>query len=116
MNSPSSNNLIARSASANLEERVHRALEQKPEPQIPVDFAARVAGRAVAQPIRRRRSTAQFGKLMALVCAVLSGAALFALAPHAAPNVKSLSFDAEVVLLAELAFIGAWVSRLSART
>lgn len=115
MNSPSSNNLIGSPTSANLDERINRALEHKPEPQIASDFAARVAVRAVAQAQRRRRATPQFGKLMALVCAVLSACALFALAPHASvANVKNLSFDAEVLLLAELAFIGIWLARLPA--
>jgi hypothetical protein len=37
--------------------------------------------------------------------------ALFALAPHATPNVKSLVFDTEVILLAQLALIGWSFSR-----
>lgn len=116
MNSPSSNNVIGSplpgNMPASLDERINRVLEQKPEPQIAADFAARVAARAVAQPQRRRRAAPQFGKLMALVCAVLSACALFALAPHAsAANIKNLSFDTEVILLAELAFIGVWLAR-----
>lgn len=112
MNSSSSNNLIGGPAPDSFEDRVQGALEQKPEPQIPVDFAARITARAVAQPLRRRRPTPQFGRLMALLSAVLATAALFALAPHAAPNVKSVSFDAEVFLLAEVALIAGWVSRV----
>lgn len=116
MNSPTSNNFIGPPAPAttlaNLDDRIQHVLEQKPEPEIPLDFAARVAVRAVAQPQRRRQSAPQFGKLMALLSAVLATIALFALAPHAAPNVKNLSFDAEVFLLAEVAVIGGWVSRV----
>ncbi len=117
MNSPKNNNLIGVASPANtpaaLDERMNRALEYKPEPQIPLDFAARVAARAVAQPVRRGRGAPQFGKLMALVCAVVSACALFALAPHASvANVKNLSFDTEVILLVELALIGGWLSRL----
>jgi hypothetical protein len=113
MNSPNSNNLTPPQAltSAEMESRIDRALEHKPEVQIPTDFAAKIAARAVAQPLRRRRYKPQFGPMIALLSAPLAALALFALAPHAAPNLKSLSFDAEVVLLTELAFIGWWVSR-----
>lgn len=119
MNSPN-NNLMPPTArdsanrdSANMELRIDRAIEQKPEVQIPVDFAAKVAARAVAQPLRRRRYKPQFGPMIALISAPLAVVILFLLAPHAAPNLKSLSFDAEVVLLAELAFIGWWLTRTS---
>lgn len=121
MNSWKNNDLIAAASPADappgVDERINRALEHKPEQHIPLDFAARVAARAVAEPVRRRRGAPQFGKLMALVCAVLSACALFALAPHASvANVKNLSFDAELILLVELALIGAWVSRFTLRS
>lgn len=113
MNSPENSNMVGALEPARLDERINRVLERKPEPQIAADFAARVAARAVAQPVRRRRATPQYGKLMSLLCAVLSACALFALAPHASvANVRNLSFDAEVILLAELAFIGLWLVRL----
>ncbi len=99
---------------ASLDARIIRALEQKPQTQVAADFAGRVASRAAAQPLRRRRSAPQFGKMIALLSAVIASIALFALAPHAVPNVKSLSFDTEVILLAELALIGGWIARLSA--
>ncbi len=112
MNSPNSNNLTPPQSrtSEDMESRIDRAIEHKPELQIPADFAARIAARAVAQPLRRRRFKPQFGPMIALVSAPLAALALFALAPHSAPNLKSLSFDAEVVLLAELAFIGWWIT------
>jgi hypothetical protein len=91
--------------------RITAALEQKPELQIPADFAAKVAARAAAQPLHRRRPTPRFGRLIALLSVPLAAIALFALAPHAAPNLYNLSFDAELALLAELAFIGWWLSR-----
>lgn len=93
------------------ESRITTAIEQKPEPRVPADFAAKVAARAVAQPLRRRRYKPQFGRMIALVSALVAALALFVLAPHTAPSVKSLSFDTEVVLLAELAFIGWWLAR-----
>jgi len=113
MNSPNSNNLMPPQArtSADMESRIDRAIEHKPDVQVPVDFAAKVAARAVAQPLRRRRYKPQFGPMIALLSAPVGALALFLLAPHAAPNLKSLSFDAEVVLLAELAFIGWWIGR-----
>ena len=91
--------------------RLTAALEHKPEPQIPVDFAAKVAAMAVTQPLRRRRKVPQFGSAIALLSVPISAFALFALAPHAAPNLHSLSFDTELALLAELAIIGWWLSR-----
>ena len=117
MNSPNTNNMPpqlrapADRTSADMESRMDRAIEHKPDVQIPADFAAKVTARVVAQPLRRRRFKPQFGPMIALVSAPLAAVALFVLAPHASPNLKSLSFDAEVVLLAELAFIGWWITR-----
>lgn len=114
MNSPTNNLTPPQSrilTDADMESRIDRAIERKPELQIPSDFATKVAARAVAQPLRRRRYKPQFGPMIALLSAPLAALALFALAPHSAPNLKSLSFDAEVVLLAELAIIGWWVTR-----
>ena len=108
-----SNNLTPPQArtSVDMESRIDRAIENKPDARVPADFAAKVAARAVAQPLRRRRFKPQFGPMIALISAPLAALALFVLAPHTAPSVKSLSFDAEVVLLAELALIGLWISR-----
>lgn len=112
MNSPNSSNLTPPQShtSVDMESRIDRAIESKPEVQIPADFAAKVAARAVARPLRRRRYRPQFGPMIALISAPVAALALFALAPHAAPNMKSLSFDAEVILLTELAFIGWWIT------
>ncbi len=117
MNSPNSNNLTppqsrtSADRTSAIESRIDRAIEHKPELQVPADFAAKVAARAVVQPLRRRRYKPQFGPMIALLSAPLAVLALFVLAPHSAPNLKSLSFDAEVVLLTELAFIGWWITR-----
>jgi hypothetical protein len=108
---PNPDNLTPpRGPAADLESRIDTAIEHKPEVQIPADFAAKIAARAVAQPLRRRRYRPHFGSTIALLSAPLAALALFALAPHTAPNLKSLSFDVEVVLLAELAFIGWWIA------
>jgi len=113
MNSPNKSNLTPPQArtSADMESRIDRAIEHKPDVQIPADFAAKIAARAVSQPLRRRRYKPQFGPMIALLSTPLAALALFVLAPHTSPNLKSVSFDAEVVLLAELAFIGLWVTR-----
>ena len=110
---PDTNNLTPPPAatSADMESRIGRALEHKPDVQVPADFAARVAACAVAKPLRRRRYKPQFGATIALLSAPIAALALFVLAPHTAPNLKSLGFDAEVILLAELAFIGWWTTR-----
>lgn len=94
-----------------LDARVNAALERKPEVQIPADFATKIAARAAAQPLGRRRSTPRFGSTIALFSVPLAALALFALAPYSAPTLHSLSFDAELALLCELAFIGWWISR-----
>lgn len=109
MNSPNTN--PAPPHPADIQSRIDRAIEHKPGVQIPADFAAKVAARAAAQPLRRRRFKVQFGPMIALFSAPVAAVALFLLAPHTAPNLKSIGFDAEVVLLAELAFIGWWITR-----
>lgn len=117
MNSPNTNNkppqprTSADRTPVDIGSRIDRAIEHKPEVQIPADFAAKVAALTSTQPLRRRRFKPQFGPMIALVSAPLAAMALFALAPHTSPNLKSLTFDAEVVLLAEVAFIGWWISR-----
>lgn len=91
--------------------RLTAALERKPEPQIPADFAAKVAALAAAQPARRRRIVPRFGSAIALISVPIAALAMFALAPHTAPNLHSVSFDTELALLAEVGFTGWWISR-----
>ena len=111
MNNTDKNLTPPRQPAAELDGRLTAALEHKPVPQIPADFAARVAARAAAQPVRRRRDLPRFGSTIALISLSIATAALFALAPYSAPNLHSLSFDAELALLTEIAFIGWWISR-----
>lgn len=96
-----------------LEDRITAALERKAEPQIPADFAASVAAKAAAQPLPRRRMKAKFGSAIALFTLAVAMVALFALAPHAVPNLHSLVFDTELALLGEIAVIGWWISTSS---
>lgn len=90
--------------------RIDAALESKPSVHIPENFAAKVAALAGAQGVRPRRRMPQIGRNTALLLTPIVAAALFALAPHAAPNVKSVIFDTEVILVAQLAIIGWWLA------
>jgi hypothetical protein len=92
--------------------RIDAALEAKPSVQVPETFAATIAALAVAQGVRPFRRASQIGTTTALLLAPLVAAALFALAPHVPPNVKSLMFDTEVILVAQLAIIGWWLARV----
>jgi hypothetical protein len=111
MTSPDNSGLKPATAHGATNARIDAALEHKPQVQIPADFAARIAARAAAQPLRAHRRAPQIGRSIALLSAPLVACALFALAPHASPDVKSVIFDTEVILVAELALIGWWVSR-----
>ena len=93
------------------EARLDAALAHTPEPQVPADFAARVAARAASLPQRRRLRSTQFGPALSWAALILLPVALFALAPHAAPRLTNYRFDAELLLLAELAAIGYGVTR-----
>jgi hypothetical protein len=99
-------------AATEMDWRVTAALECKPELQVPADFAARLAARAAVRPLSTRRSRPQFGLMIALLSAPVATLALFVLAPHAAAaSITSLSFDAQLALLAELAFVSWWILR-----
>lgn len=97
------------SADTSIDSRLDAALQTKPHAQIPAGFAAKVAALA-AQGRRPRRRVPQIGRSMALIFAPLVTIALFVLAPHSSPNVKSIIFDTEVILIAQLALIGWWVT------
>lgn len=101
---------MAQPSATSTASRLDAALEAKPTVQIPPGFAAKVAAMAIMQPSRPRRRVPQIGRTMALVLAPLAAIAMFALAPHSSPHVKSVIFDTEVILIAQLALIGWWVS------
>jgi len=87
------------------EAAVTAALEHRAAAEIPADFAARVVA---ALPRQRSRTRAQpIGRNVALLAVVLLTVALFALAPHSAPNFANWAFDLELLLLAQLCAI-AW--------
>jgi len=88
------------------ETRLIAALEHRPEPAIPADFALRLAAQLPpVKPARRRIPAAQTISILAAIVCVL---ALAWLAPHAAPSFTSLAFDLELLLFAQLAFIAHW--------
>jgi hypothetical protein len=110
-NGPLPQNGFAPAAAATLDKRIDAALEHKPAPHIPDDFAVRVTLRLAARAAltqRRRVSSFPIGRSLAWASAAILSVALFALAPHATPSITSLSFDAELLLLVELAGLG-WV-------
>jgi len=90
-----------------LEAAVTHALELRREPEVPAGFAARVMRSLPAQPAARPR--VRVSRTVGLVAAAILTIAVFALAPHASPNFTSLTFDLELVLLAELAAIAYWL-------
>lgn len=92
------------------EQRLDAAIQQKPSPGIPKDFAARVALRAATLPLRRRR-TLPVGRTIGWISTALLALALFALAPHATPSLTNFGFDAEIFVLLELCGLSWLLSR-----
>jgi hypothetical protein len=89
-----------------MEVAITRALEQQPKVAVPADFAARVRNSLPPQP--RRRAERPVGRTVAMIGGLVTLAAMFAVAPHVAPNFTSVAFDLELVLLAELGGIAWW--------
>jgi hypothetical protein len=95
------------SPAEHLDQRIIRALEAVPEPQIPADFAARVARQL---PTRRPVSLTptHYGHNAMLVSMVATLAALIALAPHATGHA---TFDLlEWLLFAQFILLAVWFS------
>ena len=91
-----------------LEAAITRVLERQPKVLVPGGFAARVRASLPAQPrVRRQRS-------MGRIAGAAAGAGLIVglcwLAPHARPSFESVAFDMEMLMLAELAGIAAWLA------
>jgi hypothetical protein len=93
---------------AELDQRVIRALEASPEPQIPDDFAARVASRVPASRPLSVTST-RYGHNAILISIAVLFAALFALAPHAV-NRSVLGLTIECLLCAQFIGLTIWLS------
>ena len=91
-----------------LETAITRALERAPEVMVPGDFAARVRAALPAQPkVRARRSV---GRIAGTAAAAGLIVGLCWLAPHARPSFESVAFDMEMLMLAELAGVAAWLA------
>ena len=84
------------------------ALERRPAPVIPVDFAARVA--AALPPPAPAQKPMQVGRAVGLAAAAVLGVALVALAPHATPAFNNWAFDFELVVIAQLGGIAYWLT------
>jgi hypothetical protein len=98
---------VAMSDANEFEDAITRALDRKPEVQMPVDFAAKVRAALPAQPkVRTQRSVGRIAAGVATVGLVL---ALCWLAPHARPSFESMAFDLEMVLVVELMGVAAWL-------
>jgi hypothetical protein len=92
-----------------LESRITHALEQQPETLIPAGFATRVLAALPAQSPAKPRL--QAGRTIAIISAVALTITTFAIAPHAAPSFASLTFDVELLLLAQLGAIAYYLTR-----
>jgi hypothetical protein len=90
-----------------MEERLKRALERKPVVDVPVGFAARVAGQV---PVRRAVAapTARYGLLVARIGVLVLLLALVVVAVHF-PGHTMLGIALEWTLCAELAGLAIWL-------
>ncbi len=95
--------------SQNFEARLTRALEQQPEVTVPTEFAARVRAALPQQTPLRARRVVRVSRTSAVVSGVVLLAAMCWLAPHSRASFSSAAFDMELVLLAELAGVAAWM-------
>lgn len=92
----------------NLEASITRALEKKPEVGVPADFSVRVMR---SLPPRKQRRKLPVGQTAALAGLLALALTMFALAPHAAPQITNFAFDLELLLLVQMAGIGWWFFR-----
>lgn len=90
------------------EARMLRALERAPEPQVPADFAARIAASLPALPPPRK--PLRLGRTVALLSVAVLAVAMFLLAPLSAPTFSSIAFDLEILLLLQMAGIAYWLT------
>ena len=96
---------------------VVQALEQKPVVRVPVDFAARVAMAAAAQPVSpmKRPRRVPMGRVVAIAAMVVSVVVLFAVAPQAGTNYASWPFALEMLVLVQMAGIAYGLMRAEGR-
>jgi len=95
--------------SQDFEAKLTRALEQQPVVDVPAEFAARVRAALPAQMPVRARAAVRVSRVAAVVSGAVLLAAMCWLAPHSSASFRSAAFDMELVLLAELAGVVAWM-------
>ena len=93
---------------ATMERVLDRALERQPAVSVPQDFAKRVC---VALPQRRVRRRVSVSRIAAMVAMTALAVGLFAVAPHARPSLMSWGFDAELLMLVEMAGVAFVLTR-----
>jgi hypothetical protein len=100
-----------------LDAEIVRALEQKPVVAVPVDFAARVRAALPPEPKVKagRFAGRSLGRMVGGVAAGVLVVVLCLLSPHARPSFQSLAFDLEMLVLVELALVGAWLGKAGVR-
>jgi hypothetical protein len=96
----------------NLEAVITRSLEKRPEAVVPAEFAARVIRSLPPRQKRPKLPVGRAGVLVGMLALVLT---MFALAPHATPQITNFAFDLEMLLLLQMAGIGWWFFRAGVR-
>ncbi len=91
---------------AELDERLMRALEARPEVHIPTDFASRVASQLPATKAVSLTPT-HYGRNAMLISMVVLAVALLALALHSADH-STLGLTLEWILCAQFLSIAVW--------
>jgi hypothetical protein len=95
-----------------VETMVVRALERKPEIEVPTDFAARVAQSLPAKPASQLPIRPIFGRVAGYLAAVAVMVGLLVLAkthPEALEAGRGFVFGMEILLLAQLLAVGLWL-------
>jgi hypothetical protein len=91
-----------------LENRIILALEAAPRPEIPADFAARVAAQMPARPAVVI-TPGRYGQRAALVCLVLLLAVMFAIA-NRATGTSLYWFSIESIFCAQFVLLAIWLA------
>jgi hypothetical protein len=104
---PLTHDNLSQSASEYLDQRIVRALEAAPEPQIPAEFATRVASRL---PARRPVSLTptHYGQNALLIGTVVTLAALLVLALHSTGHATFGLLES--ILSAQFIALAVWLS------
>jgi len=87
------------------------ALESKPHPEVPIDFAARMALLTKTQPVSRPRAQTHYGQSAAWLCLMVLTAVVVALAPSTMSSGLTITPLAilEYTLLAQLLALALWL-------